>query len=141
MALGKKRFHLEAVDVVALDCPQDPSEQHRTQEGVTKLETRDHHAATNHAFRRVSDLRSDPDPEAYINKSDLVRVPERPKMPSISVYFDGEDQSNPDTTNKEERREEEAKDEAECLNRTVDARWPETRLKQPPRERAFCWRN
>ncbi|CAF2060925.1 hypothetical protein Bca4012_100501 [Brassica carinata] len=48
-------------------------------------------------------------PEAYLNKPDLVRVPERPKTPSISVYFDGEDQSNPDTTNKEERREEEAK--------------------------------
>lgn len=43
MALGKKSLLLEAVDAVALGCPQDPSEQHRTQEGVTKLETRDHH--------------------------------------------------------------------------------------------------
>ncbi|KAF3522673.1 hypothetical protein F2Q69_00047654 [Brassica cretica] len=36
-AQGKRRLRLEAGDIVTMGCPQDPGEQRRRQEGVTKL--------------------------------------------------------------------------------------------------------
>ncbi|KAF3540359.1 hypothetical protein F2Q69_00018812 [Brassica cretica] len=108
MALGKKRLHLEAVDTVALGCPQNP----RKRSSVAYLTTTFHSRREEKPYNNLrATQKKEPTGglEAYLNKSDLVYVPERPKTPLVSVYFDGEDQSNADTTNKEEKGEEEAK--------------------------------